>query len=109
MLINCTNITDSSDVFVINPPIVLPKGTRMSYHDRNYVVEEILYDDESGVIDYLVSPDRSRGTKAMDIQVLEYCRTNQKLQAVKFVKETLNIGLKEAKDYVDALWEKHGI
>ena len=109
MLINCTNTVDQNDVFVINPPVVLPKGTRMSYHDRYYVIEEILYDDESGVIDYMVSPDRQHGLKGMDAQVLEYCRNSMKLQAVKYVKETLNTGLKEAKDYVDDLCEKYKI
>lgn len=31
----------------------------------------------------------------------------QKLQQVKFIKETLNIGLKEAKDLVDNYWDRH--
>ena len=34
---------------------------------------------------------------------------NAKLQAVKWYKETHNCGLKEAKDVVDAVFEKHGI
>ncbi len=106
MLINCTNTVDQNDVFVINPPVILPKGTRFSYHDRNYTIEEILYDDDNGCIDYIVAPDYSRGTKGMDSQVIKLYKSGQKLQAVKFVKETMNVGLKEAKDYVDALAAK---
>jgi hypothetical protein len=109
MLINCTNTVDRDDVFVINPPVILPKGTRFSYHDRYYVVEEIFYDDENGCIDYNVSPDRQRGTKGLDAKVLEFCRNNQKLQAVKYVKEVSDVGLKEAKGFVDGLCAKYGI
>ena len=109
MLINCTNTVDQDDVFVINPPVILPKGTRFSYHDRYYVIEEIFYDDENGCIDYNVSPDLYRGIKSLDAKVLEFCRNNQKLQAIKYVKEVSDIGLKDAKDYVDDLCVRYGL
>jgi hypothetical protein len=73
------------------------------------MIEDIQYDDESGIIDYVVSPDPNRGSIGMEAQVIEYCRNNMKLQAVKYVKETMNFGLKDAKDYVDELCEKYKI
>ena len=111
MLINCTNIADPNDTFVINPPMVLPKGTYISYHHRYYTVEEILYDDENGCVDYKVSLDRydPKDIKGLEAKVLGLCRDKQKLEAVKYVKEASHVGLKDAKDFVDDLCEKYGI
>lgn len=111
MLINCTNIVDPNDTFVINPPMVLPKGTHISYHYRYYTIEEIFYDDENGCIDHKVSLDRCdlKNLKGLDARVLDLCRNKRKLEAIKYVKESSNVGLKEAKDFVDDLCAQYGI
>lgn len=44
---------------------------------------------------------------AADSKILEYCKAGRLLEAVKFYKEYAGLGLKEAKDYVDALREKN--
>lgn len=44
---------------------------------------------------------------AADSNILEYCKAGRLLEAVKFYKEYAGLGLKEAKDYVDALREKN--
>jgi hypothetical protein len=43
-------------------------------------------------------------TPAEENNILEYFATNQKLAAVKFVKDYTGLGLKEAKDLVDSYW-----
>jgi hypothetical protein len=108
MLINCINTIDPNDTFVINPPAVLPKGTCILYRNCPYIVEEIFYDDENGVVEYKVST-KNGSLKGLDTKVLEYCRNKQKLQAIKYVKETAGIGLKGAKDFVDNLCKKYRI
>jgi ribosomal protein L7/L12 len=39
----------------------------------------------------------------MDVRVLELIAKNQKIEAIKFVREQTQMGLKEAKDYVERL------
>ena len=110
MLINCTNKEDPKDIFVINPPVVLPINSKIVYHNRTYIITEILYDDESGVVDYsVVQSKQLLDNNTLIEEVLEYCRKKQKLYAVKFVKERLGIGLRESKDYVDDLCKKYKI
>lgn len=45
-------------------------------------------------------------TNEPDETIMEYLHNGQKLQAVKHCKEITGLGLKEAKDYVDALADK---
>ncbi len=42
-------------------------------------------------------------TTEMDVRVLELIAKNQKIEAIKFVREQTQMGLKEAKDYVERL------
>ena len=104
MLINCINKYDDSDAFVINPPAVLPSGSVIVYHDREYLIQAVYYDDTSGVIEYLVELRQS--LKNLDGRLIELIKANRKLEAVKLVKEERGIGLKEAKDIVDELSDK---
>lgn len=45
----------------------------------------------------------------LDNNILELGRQGTKLLAVKQHKDATGMGLKEAKDYCDALWARHGI
>lgn len=45
----------------------------------------------------------------LDQQVLELMRQGQKIEAIKVYRAEANVGLKEAKDFVEALATRHGI
>lgn len=115
MLIDCTNIENPEDSFVINPPLVLPTGSHIVFHGNNYKITDILYEDGSGIINYFVTPvydddcEKTLISRELEDKVLTYCRQGQKLWAVKYVKEELGTGLKEAKDIVNKLCKIHGI
>lgn len=49
---------------------------------------------------------KSKNSKEIDKRILEFLADKQKLQAVKFYKDETGLGLKESKDYVDALEAK---
>lgn len=46
---------------------------------------------------------------AVDPRVRQLLNAGQKIEAIKIVRQTRNLGLKEAKDYVDALEAASGI
>ena len=45
----------------------------------------------------------------LEADVLDLVKAQQKIQAIKLYREQTGIGLKEAKDFVEALAAKHGI
>jgi hypothetical protein len=45
----------------------------------------------------------------LEADVLELMKAQQKLQAVKLYRQQTGVGLKESKDFVEALAAKHGI
>lgn len=54
-------------------------------------------------------PEPPVASSDLDTRVLALLRSQNKIAAVKLVREQLSIGLKESVDYVDALAVKHGI
>lgn len=59
--------------------------------------------------DYKLSENPQDSVSNTEIieKVYHYLSQNKKLEAIKWVKETQKIGLKEAKDFVDAIEDKH--
>lgn len=51
----------------------------------------------------------SPGGNSLDQQLVELCRQTQYLQAIKLYIDTTGKGLKEGKEYVDALRQRHGL
>lgn len=56
---------------------------------------------------FVTNPQDSVSNTEIIEKVYHYLSQNQKLEAIKWVKETQKIGLKEAKDFVDAIEDKH--
>lgn len=45
--------------------------------------------------------------KEIDAKIIELCKTNQKLVAIRLYKEKAGFGLKESKDYVESLYDTY--
>jgi hypothetical protein len=45
----------------------------------------------------------------LEQRVLDLMRQNQKIEAIKVYRDETNVGLKEAKDFVEALADRHGV
>lgn len=81
--------------------------------DLSYRVAEVIYDDDSGNVLIKVELKvnaryaNPRFPKELSDEVTENTRRlaleDGRLAAVKYYKEAMGIGLKEAKDYVDSL------
>lgn len=88
------------------------EGDYIKTHSGTYIVEKVLYDfvEKIMVLYCSESYDLVNGgyTESTPNAIRNFIlkrnqETTSKLQIVKDVKETFNLGLKEAKDYVDAL------
>ena len=56
-------------------------------------------------------PQKTESSSAdpLDSQILQLMQTGRKIDAIKLYRETRRVGLKEAKDAVEALAQEHGI
>lgn len=60
-----------------------------------------------GEVEPLNAEENAEKAKALDEEILRFCKAGQKLQAVKLYKDATGLGLKEAKNYVDYLSDQH--
>lgn len=83
------------------------QGDYIQVDGKTFEVEFVTWDDEEStfLVDAKPMDNFERFDTKEDIyaQAALMVREGMKLAAVKYVKETLNIGLKEAKDIVDGL------
>ena len=71
--------------------------------EKVYIVEKRVWDDDnSETIIYATLNYASMPADTMDLEIIELGKSGKKLQAVKLYKEIHQVGLKEAKDWVDA-------
>lgn len=45
----------------------------------------------------------------LDSKILQFCREKKKLEAIKLYKDTMNVSLKQSKEYVERLATQNGI
>lgn len=68
-----------------------------------YTVEKRVWDDDNNeTVLYATLNYASMPADASDSEVIELGKSGRKLQAVKLYKEIHQVGLREAKDWVDA-------
>ena len=75
---------------------------------RDYINNFMRGEESEGIV-FESSEDEELTPDELDAEVYELLMKKQKIDAVKLVKENLNIGLKEAKDYVEEIEKKLNI
>ena len=79
------------------------QGDTIIMDEKVYTVERRVWDDNnSETILYATLNYASVPADVSDSEIIELGKSGKKLQAVKLYKEMHNVGLKEAKDWVDA-------
>lgn len=76
---------------------------------KDYV--ESLYEKSENVgnISEMGGAEKNATGNAFDTQLIKLCQQNRKLEAVKLYRDTTGKGLKESKDYIDALCHHYRI
>ena len=78
-------------------------GDMIIKDEKVYIVEKRVWnDDNSETIIYATLNYASVPADSNDLEVIELGKSGEKLQAVKLYKEIHQVGLREAKDWVDA-------
>lgn len=78
-------------------------GDMIIKDEKVYIVEKRVWnDDNSETIIYATLSYASVPADVNDLEVIKLGKSGEKLQAVKLYKEIHQVGLREAKDWVDA-------
>lgn len=79
------------------------QGDTIVKDEKVYRVDKRVWDDDNNeTVLYATLNYASMPADASDSEIIELGKSGRKLQAVKLYKEMHHVGLKEAKDWVDA-------
>lgn len=97
-------VKTSSTEFTLYGIDFVPQQRDIIIKDENvYIVEKRVWDDDnSETIIYATLSYASVPADDNDLEVIKLGKSGEKLQAVKLYKEIHQVGLREAKDWVDA-------
>lgn len=96
-------VTNDKEFTLYSPDFVPQHGDTIIKDDKIYVVDRRAWDDDnSETVIYATLSYVSVSSDVDDQEIIEIGKSGKKLQAVKLYKELHNVGLKEAKDWVDA-------
>lgn len=82
---------------------------RMDFDLKTLYVRFEDADDVSKAFQLLTRRKKVNQKVALDTELLQYLRQGLKIDAIKRHREVTHVGLKDSKDYVDALQAKFGV
>lgn len=100
---NITVKSGNEEFALFNPDFVPQQGDTIIMDEKVYTVERRVWDDDnSETILYATLNYASVPADVSDQEIIELGKNGKKLQAVKLYKEMHHVGLREAKDWIDA-------
>ena len=96
-------VTNDKEFTLYSPDFVPQHGDTIIKDDKIYVVDRRVWDDDNNeTVIYATLSCVSMPANVSDQEIIDLGKNGRKLQAIKLYKEMHNVGLKEAKDWVDA-------
>ncbi len=100
---NITVKANNTEFTLYGVDFVPQHGDMIIKDEKVYIVEKRVWnDDNSETIIYATLSYASVPADVNDLEVIKLGKSGEKLQAVKLYKEIHQVGLREAKDWVDA-------
>lgn len=78
-----------------------------NYAETNNGPARLVASGSTSFYNFIKSGEKTHKEKRDDEKMINFCNENHKLAAVRYYKEISGLGLKESKDYVDALYANH--
>lgn len=100
---NITVKASNTEFTLYGIDFVPQQGDTIVKDEKVYRVDKRVWDDDNNeTVLYATLNYASMPADASDLEVIKLGKSGEKLQAVKLYKEIHQVGLREAKDWVDA-------
>ena len=100
---NITVKASNAEFTLYGIDFVPQQGDTIVKDEKVYRVDKRVWDDDNNeTVLYATLNYASMPADASDLEVIKLGKSGEKLQAVKLYKEIHQVGLREAKDWVDA-------